>query len=77
MLDFIEDLSKILVRYLDLLLDYWLRMYHLTLMKNVSKLFEYLKNTFVSSPIMQPPKWDVPFHIICDASDFVMGAILG
>lgn len=29
------------------------------------------------APIIQPPKWDEPFKIMCDASDYAMGTILG
>ncbi|CAM8889514.1 unnamed protein product [Rhodiola kirilowii] len=39
--------------------------------------FEKLKTTLVSAPIVQPPKWDLPFELICDASDFAIGAVLG
>jgi len=27
--------------------------------------------------VIQPPDWSLPFEIMCDASDYVMGAILG
>ena len=30
-----------------------------------------------SSPIIQPPNWSLPFELICDASDYVVGAVLG
>src|SRR5215216_6061589 len=39
--------------------------------------FENLKNKLVSAPIMQPPKWDEPFEIMCDSSDYALGAVLG
>ena len=39
--------------------------------------FEKLKSMLVSPPIMQPPIWDLPFEIMCDASDYAVGAVLG
>ena len=39
--------------------------------------FEILKNTLSSTPIIKLPYWDVPFEIMCDASDYVVGAVLG
>ena len=31
----------------------------------------------MEAPILQSPNWDLPFEIICDASDFVVGVVLG
>uniref|UniRef100_A0A2N9IKQ4 RNA-directed DNA polymerase n=1 Tax=Fagus sylvatica TaxID=28930 RepID=A0A2N9IKQ4_FAGSY len=39
--------------------------------------FEKLKGTLTSAPIMQPPDWSLPFEIMCDASDYAVGAVLG
>ncbi|XP_058726124.1 uncharacterized protein LOC131597442 [Vicia villosa] len=39
--------------------------------------FEVLKTTLISAPIMQPPNWNLPFEIMCDASDYAVGAVLG
>ena len=36
--------------------------------------FDKLKTMLVSSPIMRSPNWDLPFEIICDASDYVISA---
>ncbi|CAM8900491.1 unnamed protein product [Rhodiola kirilowii] len=30
-----------------------------------------------SAPIVQPPNWELPFELMCDASDFAVGAVLG
>jgi hypothetical protein len=27
--------------------------------------------------VIQPPYWPLPFEIMCDASDYVVGAVLG
>ncbi|KAL0702271.1 hypothetical protein Bca4012_058393 [Brassica carinata] len=39
--------------------------------------FKKLKSELVSAPIVQPPNWDLPFEIMCDASDYAVGAVLG
>jgi hypothetical protein len=36
-----------------------------------------LKRCVTSAPIMQPLNWDEPFEIICDASDYKVGAVFG
>ena len=30
-----------------------------------------------STPVIQPPDWSLPFEIMCDASDYVVGVVLG
>jgi len=39
--------------------------------------FNHIKNALVSAPIVQPPDWNLPFEIMCDASDYAVGAVLG
>ena len=39
--------------------------------------FTKLKNMLVSPPIMRSPNWDLPFEIMCDASDYAIGVVLG
>ncbi|WVZ85119.1 hypothetical protein U9M48_032073 [Paspalum notatum var. saurae] len=39
--------------------------------------FHKLKEALVTAPIIQPPDWNKPFEIMCDASDYVVGAVLG
>jgi hypothetical protein len=36
-----------------------------------------LKKALIPAPIIQPPDWHVPFEIMCDASDYAIGAMLG
>lgn len=39
--------------------------------------FKRLKHTLISAPIMQPTDWNQTFEIMCDASDYAVGAVLG
>jgi hypothetical protein len=39
--------------------------------------FRTLKSALVSAPIIQPLYWSQPFEIMCDASDYAVGAVLG
>jgi hypothetical protein len=39
--------------------------------------FRTLKNALVSAPTIQPPNWSQTFEIMCDASDYIVGAVLG
>ena len=41
------------------------------------KAFETLKKALVSAPIIQPLDWKLPLEIMCDASDYAVGAVLG
>jgi hypothetical protein len=39
--------------------------------------FQTLKSALVSAPMIQPPDWSQPFKIMCDASDYAVGVVLG
>jgi hypothetical protein len=41
------------------------------------KSFNILKKALISTPIIQPPNWSLPLEIMCDASDYAVGAVLG
>ena len=39
--------------------------------------FSVLKDKLVSAPIVVAPDWSFPFELMCDTSDFAIGAVLG
>jgi hypothetical protein len=51
-------------------------MFHSLLMMCVES-FNILKNALISAPIIQLHNWNLPFEIMCDASDSIVGAVLG
>ncbi|PNX96063.1 hypothetical protein L195_g019264 [Trifolium pratense] len=39
--------------------------------------FNILKEKLVIAPVIVAPQWDLPFELMCDASDYAVGAVLG
>ena len=39
--------------------------------------FEELKAYLTTAPIVRAPNWQLPFEVMCDASDLTVGAVLG
>ena len=70
---FIRDFSKI-ARPLCRLLEKDIKLYF---DESCQKAFEEIKFRLVEAPIMAKPDWNREFEIMCDASDFAMGAVLG
>ncbi|GJY15223.1 reverse transcriptase domain-containing protein [Tanacetum coccineum] len=53
---------------------------HPTSVKGIRKCvesFNILKKKLSEAPILVAPDWDLPFEIMCNASDYVVGAVLG
>nr|GEW08196.1 reverse transcriptase domain-containing protein [Tanacetum cinerariifolium] len=45
--------------------------------KECVEAFQTLKRKLTKAPILIAPNWDMPFKLMCDASDFAIGAVLG
>nr|GEY60983.1 hypothetical protein [Tanacetum cinerariifolium] len=45
--------------------------------KECIEAFQSLKKKLTEAPILVAPDWDQPFELMCDASDFAIGAVLG
>ncbi|XP_060965353.1 uncharacterized protein LOC133034312 [Cannabis sativa] len=41
------------------------------------KAFQVLKEKLISALIVTSPNWELPFELMCDASDYAIGAVLG
>ncbi|KAL4333294.1 hypothetical protein GQ457_07G008150 [Hibiscus cannabinus] len=70
---FIEDFSKI-TKPLCSLLEQG-RPFEFN--EDCTKAFNLLKQKLVTTPIVEPPDWKLPFELMCDASDYAVGAVLG
>nr|GEZ90269.1 hypothetical protein [Tanacetum cinerariifolium] len=61
--------------------DFIAKLPHPTTVKEYSedciKAFQTLKKKLTEAPILIAPNWDLPFELMCDASDFAIGAVLG
>ena len=70
---FIKDFSKIarpLTRLLEKDMPY-------DFTSECLQAFNTLKENLTQAPIMVAPDWDLPFELMCDASDFAVRAVLG
>nr|GEW70933.1 reverse transcriptase domain-containing protein [Tanacetum cinerariifolium] len=45
--------------------------------KECGEAFQTLKRKLTEASILIAPDWDLPFELMCDASDFAIGAVLG
>nr|GEW47615.1 reverse transcriptase domain-containing protein [Tanacetum cinerariifolium] len=70
---FIQDFSKI-SRPMTHLLE---KNTPFVFSKDCIKAFQTLKKKLREAPILIAPNWDLPFELMCDVSDFAIGAVLG
>ncbi|GJR89511.1 reverse transcriptase domain-containing protein [Tanacetum coccineum] len=70
---FIQDFSKI-ARPMTHLLE---KETTFEFSKDCIDAFETLKKKLTEAPILVVPDWNLPFELMCDASDFAIGAVLG
>ncbi|GKB29043.1 DNA-directed DNA polymerase [Tanacetum coccineum] len=70
---FIQDFSKI-ARHMTHLLE---KETPFVFSKDCIDAFETLQKKLTEASILVVPDWNLPFELICDASDFVIGAVLG
>ena len=70
---FIKDFSKIYRPLINLLQKDMPFVFY----DDCLEAFETLKKALSSAPIVQPPDWNFHFEIMCDASDYVVGVVLG
>ncbi|GJR26154.1 reverse transcriptase domain-containing protein [Tanacetum coccineum] len=70
---FIQDFSKIARPMTRLLEKDTLFFFS----KECIESFNILKNKLTEAPILVSPDWDLPFEIMCDASDYAVAAVLG
>nr|GEW81269.1 reverse transcriptase domain-containing protein [Tanacetum cinerariifolium] len=69
---FIQDFSKI-ARPMTHLLE---KETPFVFSKDCIDAFETLKKNLTEAPIFVVPDWNLPFELMCDASDFAIGAVL-
>ena len=70
---FIKDFSKISRPLCDLLA----KDKSFDFSKECLTAFDILRTALTTAPIIKPPDWTLPFEIMCDASDYAVGAVLG
>jgi len=72
-----EDSFRTSLRFLDLSRIFWPKDAPFVFDEECLQAFHTLKKALISAPIIQPPDWHLPFEIMCDASDYAVGAVLG
>ena len=70
---FIKDLSKMALLLYNLLKKYTTFDFN----RKCQTTFEKLKEVLTLAIVIQPSNWNLPFKIMCDANDYVVGVVLG
>lgn len=70
---FIKDFSKIVKPLCNLSL----KENDFVFYNECFKLFSVVKEKLVTAPVIVSPNWDIPFKMMCDASDYTVGNVTG
>ncbi|GJY13705.1 reverse transcriptase domain-containing protein [Tanacetum coccineum] len=70
---FIKDFSKITRPMTQLLMKDTKFVFSSKCIKS----FDILRNKLTTAPVIIAPNWDLDFELMCDASDYAVGAVLG
>ncbi|KAL0370480.1 UNVERIFIED_CONTAM: Retrovirus-related Pol polyprotein from transposon.6 [Sesamum angustifolium] len=75
-MDSIDDSSRISRKLPNHYAHCYKKMQISNLMVHVAA-FDKLKESLTSAPVIRSPDWNLPFEIMCDASNHAIGAVLG
>ncbi|XP_019432944.1 PREDICTED: uncharacterized protein LOC109339870 [Lupinus angustifolius] len=70
---FIKDFSKIA----KLLCNLHLKYSDFNFDNSRLEAFKQLKSCLATAPVITAPNWKSPFELMCDASDYAVGVVLG
>ncbi|GKE70164.1 reverse transcriptase domain-containing protein [Tanacetum coccineum] len=70
---FIKDFSKIAYPMTQLLM----KDAKFDFLNECIKSFDILWDKLITAPVIIAPNWDIDFELMCDASDYAVGAVLG
>ena len=70
---FIKDFSQVTKPLCDLLLKDTSFKFD----EQCLEAFNQLKKKLMTAPVISAPDWNLPFELMCDASDYAIGAVIG
>ena len=77
MQDFIDDLSGDFSKIVKPLGNLLMQVAPFNFFNDCLQAFKLLKEKLITAPIIVAPNWSLPFEVICDASDYALGTVLG